>query len=217
MQITPYCVSWSAVRSCADQCEIVRRACGVMTSDGYMHTYTIKADRAGVFLILFSHTSIKFAIVQSVAFLASIWLVFVTFVLHGSHFEIKGGHCHNVKIIFWCNHYFPRPQYWKYTRSNHLPILLRLGNIDKLTFWVAAILDYKMATTKRVNQSILSPTATNVGIATKIEFLYCLACEILSKQLLDGVDFAIQDGGPRIFRLNGNICFWFQKGLCFPK
>ena len=104
MQITPDCVSWSAIRSCADQCESVRRACGVMTSDGYMHTHTNKADRAGVFLIIVSHTSIQFAIVQSVAFLASIWLVFVTFVLHGSHFEIKGGHRHNVKIIFGFNH-----------------------------------------------------------------------------------------------------------------
>ena len=72
--------------------------------------------------------------------------------------------------------------------SNHLPILFRLGNIDKLTFWVAAILDYKMATTESINQSI-----------PKIEFLYCLACDILSKQLLDGVHFAIQDGGLKKF------------------
>ena len=41
-----------------------------------------------------------FAIGQSVTFLASIWLVFVIFVLHGSHFEIQGGHRHNVKIVF---------------------------------------------------------------------------------------------------------------------
>ena len=60
-------------------------------------------------------------------------------------------------------------------------------------------LDYKMATTKIVNQSILFPTAKNVDIATKIEFLYCFASEILSKQLLDGVHFAIQDGGPKSF------------------
>ena len=54
-----------------------------------------------------------------------------------------------------------------------------------------------MAATKIVNQSILFPTARNVDIATKIEFLYCFASEILSKQLLDGVHFAIQDGGPK--------------------
>ena len=64
---------------------------------------------------------------------------------------------------------------------------------------MAAILDYKMATTKIVNQSILFPTAKNVDIATKIEFLDCFASEILSKQLLDGVHFAIQDGGPKSF------------------
>ena len=56
-----------------------------------------------------------------------------------------------------------------------------------------------MATTKIVNQSILFPTAKNVDIATKIEFLDCFASEILSKQLLDGVHFAIQDGGPTSF------------------
>ena len=56
-----------------------------------------------------------------------------------------------------------------------------------------------MATTKIVNQSILFPTAKHVDIATKIEFLYCFASEILSKQLLDGVHFAIQDGGPKSF------------------
>ena len=56
-----------------------------------------------------------------------------------------------------------------------------------------------MATTKIVNQSILFPTAKNVDIATKIEFLDCFASEILSKQLLDGVHFAIQDGGPKSF------------------
>ena len=44
-------------------------------------------------------------------------------------------------------------------------------NIDKLTFCVAAILDYKMATTKIVNQSIIFPTARNVGVSTEIEFL----------------------------------------------
>ena len=49
-----------------------------------------------------------------------------------------------------------------------------------------------MASTKLVNQSILFPTAKHV-----VDFLYCLACEILSKQLLDGVHFAIQDGGPK--------------------
>ena len=82
---------------------------------------------------------------------------------------------------------------------------------------MAAILDYKMATTKIVNQSILFPTAKNVDIATKIEFLDCFASEILSKQLLDGVPFAIQEGGPKSFRSNGNIGFWFQRGLNFPK
>ena len=56
-----------------------------------------------------------------------------------------------------------------------------------------------MASTKSVNQSILFPTAKNVVIATKIDFLYCLACKILSKKLLDGVHFAIQDGGPKSF------------------
>ena len=82
------------------------------------------------------------------------------------------------------------------------------GNIAKLTFWVAAILDYKM--TKSDNQSILFPTYKNVVIATKIDFLYCLASEILSKQLLDGRHFAIQDGGPKRFRSNGNgFWFWF--------
>ena len=40
MQITSDCVSWSAVRSGAEQCEVMRRACGVMTSDGYIHTHT---------------------------------------------------------------------------------------------------------------------------------------------------------------------------------
>ena len=61
------------------------------------------------------------------------------------------------------------------------------------------VTDYKMVTTKRINQSILIPTAKTVVIATKIEFLYCLACDILSKQLLDGVHFAIKDGGPKSF------------------
>ena len=56
-----------------------------------------------------------------------------------------------------------------------------------------------MTTTESIYQSILFPTAKNIVIASKIEFLYCLACEILSKQLLDGVYFAIQDGGPNSF------------------
>ena len=56
-----------------------------------------------------------------------------------------------------------------------------------------------MATTESINQSILFPTAKNIVIATKIEFLYCLACEVLSKQLLDGVHFVIQDGGLKGF------------------
>ena len=88
------------------------------------------------------------------------------------------------------------------------PSTIRLGSIDKLTFWVAAILDYKMATTESINQSILSPTAKNIVIATKIEFLYCLACEVLSKQLLDGVHFAIQDG-----RLKGFPFKWKHRFL----
>ena len=79
--------------------------------------------------------------------------------------------------------------------------------IDKLTFWVAAILDYKMATTKIVNQSIHFPTAKNVGIATKIEFLYCLACEILSKQLLEVTILRSKMADQKVFRSNGNIGF----------
>ena len=78
-------------------------------------------------------------------------------------------------------------------------------------------MDYKMASTKSVNQSILLPTAKNVVIATNIDFQFCLACEILSKQLLDGVHFAIQDGGPKMFRSNGNIGFWFQNGMSFQR
>ena len=98
-----------------------------------------------------------------------------------------------------------------------LPTLLRLGNIDKLTFWVAAILDYKMATTKIVNQSIHFPTAKNVDIATKIEFLYCLACEILSKQLLEVSILRSKMADQKGFRSNGNIGFWCQRGISFPK
>ena len=97
-----------------------------------------------------------------------------------------------------------------YIRSNHLPTLLRLGKIDKLTFWVAAILDYKMATTNIVSQSIHFPTAKNVGIATKIEFLYCLACEIWSKQLLEVSILRSKMADQKVFRSNGNIGFWFQ-------
>ena len=105
-----------------------------------------------------------------------------------------------------------------YNHSNHLPILLRLRSIAKLTFWVAAILDYKMATTKIVNQSILFPTAKNVDIATKIEFLYCFASEILSKQLFDGVHFAIQDGGPKSVSVQmETLVFGFREVSAFQK
>ena len=68
-----------------------------------------------------------------------------------------------------------------------------------------------MATTKIVNQSILFPTAKNVGIATKIEFLYWLACDILSKQLLDGVHFAIQDGGKKFSVQMETFVFGFRE------
>ena len=74
-----------------------------------------------------------------------------------------------------------------------------------------------MATTKIVNQSIHFPTAKNVGIATKIEFLYCLACEILSKQLLEVSILRSKMADQNVFRSNGNIGFWFQRGLSFPK
>ena len=104
-----------------------------------------------------------------------------------------------------------------YPLKTSIYTLLRLGNIDKLTFWVAAILDYQMATTKIVNQSIHFPTAKNVGIATKIEFLYCLACEILSKQLLEVSILRSKMAAQKVFRSNGNIGFWFQRGISFPK
>ena len=74
-----------------------------------------------------------------------------------------------------------------------------------------------MATTKIVNQSIHFHTAKNVGIATKIEFLYCLACEILSKQLLEVSILRSEMADQKVFRSNGNIGFWFQRDLSFPK
>ena len=74
-----------------------------------------------------------------------------------------------------------------------------------------------MATTKIANQSINFPTAKNVGIATKIEFLYCLACDILSKQLLGVSILRSKMADQKVFRSNGNIGFWFQRGLSFPK
>ncbi len=105
-------------------------------------------------------------------------------------------YCFHLTIIFLGHNNEGKPP------SNHLPILFHLGNIDKLTFWVAAILNYKMATTESINQAILFPTAKIIVIATTIEFVYCLACDVLSKQLLDGVHFAIQDCGL--------ICFPFK-------
>ena len=69
-----------------------------------------------------------------------------------------------------------------------------------------------MATNESINQSIVFHTAKNIVIATKIEFLYCLACEILSKQLLDGVHFAIQDGGQKKFSVQMETLFFgFRK------
>ena len=64
---------------------------------------------------------------------------------------------------------------------------------------MAAIFYLKMATAKNFSASIFLPTPKNVDIANKIEFLYCLACEILSKQVLSGVHFVIQDGDPKKF------------------
>ena len=46
-----------------------------------------------------------------------------------------------------------------------------------------------MATNKIVNQSILSPTAKNVGIATTIEFLYCLSVRDIVKTAVSGCPF----------------------------
>ena len=136
-------------------------------------------------------------------FLASIWLVFVIFVLHGSHFGFQDGIRHNLKLVIDLTIIFLGHN------NEGIPAQtsLRLRNIDKLTFWVAAILDFKMATTNIVNQFILFPTAKNVGIDTTIEFLYCLACEIFSKQLLGSVHFAIQDGGPKSFQFKWK--HWF--------
>ena len=68
-----------------------------------------------------------------------------------------------------------------------------------------------MASTKSVNQSIILSTAKNDVIATKLDFLYCLACEILSKQLLDGVHFAIQDGGPKSFPFKWKHYFFVSE------
>ena len=48
-----------------------------------------------------------------------------------------------------------------------------------------------MSTAKNVNQSIPFPTPNEVAIATKIEILYCLACEIMLKQLIYGVSLEI--------------------------
>ena len=82
---------------------------------------------------------------------------------------------------------------------------------------MAAILDYKMTTTKIVNQSIHFPTAKNVGIATKFEFLYCLSCEISSKQPIEVSILRSKMADQKVFRSIGNIGFWFHRGISFPK
>ena len=68
-----------------------------------------------------------------------------------------------------------------------------------------------MASTKSDNQSIFSPTAKNVVVVTNIDFLYCLACEILSKQLLNGVHVAILDGGSNFSVQMETLVFGFRK------
>ena len=69
-----------------------------------------------------------------------------------------------------------------------------------------------------INSSFFPNTYTNVGISTKIEFLYHLACEILSKKALRWCPiFGIQDGDHNVSTSNGNIVFLFQEGLSFPK
>ena len=66
-------------------------------------------------------------------------------------------------------------------------------------FWVAAPLDSNMATSKIVNQSTFSPQPKTLAYPLKLNCLYCLACEVLSIQLLDGVHFEVQDGGQNSF------------------
>ena len=56
MQIKPDCVSWSAIRSCAEQCGVVRRA---VWGHDIGHTDTNKAPRAGVQLVVHTSTSIN--------------------------------------------------------------------------------------------------------------------------------------------------------------
>ena len=56
--------------------------------------YDLKLLKTGLLYV------IQYAIVQFVTFLASIWLAFVIFVLHGSHFESQGVQRHNFKIVF---------------------------------------------------------------------------------------------------------------------
>ena len=56
MQIKPECVSWSAIRSCSEECGVMRRAVGGHDL-GRTDTYTNKAPRAGVQLVV--HTSIN--------------------------------------------------------------------------------------------------------------------------------------------------------------
>ena len=70
---------------------------------------------------------------------------------------------------------------------------------------------------KLLISSIHFHTAKNVGIATKIEFLYCFACEILSKQLLEVSILRTKMADQKVFRTNGNIGFRFQRGISFPK
>ena len=79
-------------------------------------------------------------------------------------------------------------------------------------------MDYKMATTKSVNQSILFPIAKHVVIATKIEFLLLFSGRDIVKTAVSRCPFC--DPGWRtktVFRSIGNIGVWFQKGLGFPK
>ena len=61
MQIKPDCVSWSAIRSCAEQYGVVRRA--VWGHDlGQTETHTQNAPRAGVRLV--GHTSISVRVLR---------------------------------------------------------------------------------------------------------------------------------------------------------
>ena len=66
MQVKPDCVSWSAIRSCAEQCGVMRRAVwghDLGHTDTYIHTHTNKEPWAGVQLVV--HTSIILCLVTS--------------------------------------------------------------------------------------------------------------------------------------------------------